>query len=211
VLRDGTHPLAVGPVNPGLCQDRADQTGSAGGCQKNWDPADRSFRKTTRAAPAESEVRPGPRLPTLRARHVKIREAAPEALPTVSLPNPCARTDLIAWGYRVQKTRFCLRPPFHGGGGIRSPTAIPSADTRRFCHHVGCECSSHARAGTGSGIGAPVFRTAHSPRCGPLRAAAAAGAAGKLPSGTGCTPAGRRARCDLLRFTPNSHLIRATD
>jgi hypothetical protein len=27
---------------------QADQTGNAGGCQKNWDPADRSFRKTTR-------------------------------------------------------------------------------------------------------------------------------------------------------------------
>ena len=51
-----------------------------------WDPADRSFRKTTRAASAESEVRPGPRLPTLRARHVKIREAAPEVFSTVSLP-----------------------------------------------------------------------------------------------------------------------------
>src|SRR6266536_2735311 len=66
---------------------QADQTGSAGGCQKNWDPAGRSFRKTTRAASAESEVRPGPRLPTLRAHHVKIREAAPVALSTLSLPN----------------------------------------------------------------------------------------------------------------------------
>jgi len=33
-------PLAAGPVNPGLCQDRADQIGTAGGCQ-DWDPADR--------------------------------------------------------------------------------------------------------------------------------------------------------------------------
>src|SRR6266568_2185588 len=69
---------------------QADQTGSAGGCQKNWDPAGRSFRKTTRAASAESEVRPGPRLPTLRAHHVKIREAAPVALSTLSLPTLCA-------------------------------------------------------------------------------------------------------------------------
>src|SRR6267142_35027 len=66
---------------------QADQTGSAGGCQKNWDPADRSFRKTTRAASAESEVRPGPRFPTLRPYSVKTGEAGPEALPTVSLPN----------------------------------------------------------------------------------------------------------------------------
>ena len=42
---------------------QADQTGNAGGCQKNWDPADRSFRRTARAASADSEVRPGPRLP----------------------------------------------------------------------------------------------------------------------------------------------------
>src|SRR6266568_337070 len=73
---------------------QADQTGSAGGCQKNWDPAGRSFRKTTRAASAESEVRPGPRLPTLRAHHVKIREAAPVALSTLSLPTRCASKDL---------------------------------------------------------------------------------------------------------------------
>src|SRR6266498_3724925 len=76
---------------------QADQTGSAGGCQKNWDPAGRSFRKTTRAASAESEVRPGPRLPTLRAHHVKIREAAPVALSTLSLPIPCGR-DPRQWG-----------------------------------------------------------------------------------------------------------------
>ena len=31
-----------------------------------WGPADRSSRKTARTASAESEVRPGPRLPTLR-------------------------------------------------------------------------------------------------------------------------------------------------
>ena len=73
---------------------QADQTGSAGGCQKNWDPADRSFRKTTRAASAESEVRPGPRLPTLRAHHVKIREAAPEAL-THTLPADSVRPGVV--------------------------------------------------------------------------------------------------------------------
>ncbi len=60
------------------------------GARKNWDPADRSFRKTTRAASAESEVRPGRRLPTLRTHRLKIREAAPEA--TIhSLPAESAR------------------------------------------------------------------------------------------------------------------------
>jgi len=42
---------------------QADQTGCAGGCQKTWDPAGRSFRRTARAASADSEVRPGPRAP----------------------------------------------------------------------------------------------------------------------------------------------------
>ena len=66
-LRDGTHPLAAGPVNPGLLP-RPGRSGPAPpvGAMKTWDPADRSSRKTTRAASADSEVRPGPRLPTLR-------------------------------------------------------------------------------------------------------------------------------------------------
>jgi hypothetical protein len=78
-LRDGTHPLAAGSVNPGLFPGRADQAGAAGGCQKTWDPAGRSFRRTTRAASAESEVRPGPRPLTLRPHQAKTREARPEA------------------------------------------------------------------------------------------------------------------------------------
>src|SRR5215471_17397513 len=60
-LRDGTHPLAVGPVNPGLCQDRADQTGSAGGCQE-LGPGRQAGNRTTSTASAASQVRPGPRL-----------------------------------------------------------------------------------------------------------------------------------------------------
>ena len=86
-LRDGTHPLAVGSVNPGLFPARADQTGRAGGCQKNLGPAGKSFRRTTRPASAESEARPGPRPPTLRRRRVETRKAGPEALSTSSLPN----------------------------------------------------------------------------------------------------------------------------
>src|SRR5216683_112052 len=64
---------------PASSPGQADQTGTAGGCQKNWDPAGRSFRRTTRTASAESEVRPGPRLPTLRPYHLKTGEAGPEA------------------------------------------------------------------------------------------------------------------------------------
>src|SRR5260221_988153 len=87
-LRDGTHPLAVGTVNPGLLSRPGRSDWRAGGCQKSWGPADRSSRRTDRAASADSEVRPGPRLPTLRPYHAKTAEAGPEpeALPTSSLP-----------------------------------------------------------------------------------------------------------------------------
>src|SRR5258707_3588926 len=78
---------AVRIRRPGLFPGQADQTGSAGGCHENLGPADRSFRRTARAASADSEVRPGPRPPTLTPHQVKAREAGPEALPTSSLPN----------------------------------------------------------------------------------------------------------------------------
>ena len=75
------------PENPGLFPGQADQTGSAGGCHKTWDPADRSIPKDNTPASADSEVRLGPRPPTLRPRQVKAGEAGPEALPTLSLPS----------------------------------------------------------------------------------------------------------------------------
>ena len=59
-LRDGTHPLAAGPVNPGLLPrpGRSDR-------QRRWmpglGPGRQAAAKTTRAASAESGVRPGPR------------------------------------------------------------------------------------------------------------------------------------------------------
>jgi hypothetical protein len=41
----------------------------------------------TKRRQPNSEVRPGPRPPTLRTRDVEAGEAEPEALPTSSLPN----------------------------------------------------------------------------------------------------------------------------
>jgi hypothetical protein len=41
---------------------RADQTGSAGGCEKNWDPAGRSIPKTTRSGVSRLGGQAGPRL-----------------------------------------------------------------------------------------------------------------------------------------------------
>jgi hypothetical protein len=68
-----------GPVNPGLFPGQADQTGSAGGCLKNLGPGRQAGIKTARAASADSEVRPGPRPPTLRPHQPKTTQAGPEA------------------------------------------------------------------------------------------------------------------------------------
>ena len=75
----------VGPVNPASSPGWADQAGTAGRCHKTWGPAGGSSRRTAQTASADSEVRPGPRLPALRPYPVKIGEAGPEAL-THSLP-----------------------------------------------------------------------------------------------------------------------------
>src|SRR5215471_14058476 len=62
LVRDGTHPLAVGPGNPGLFPGQADQTGSAGGCQKTWArPIDRLAGQPERRQPNRRSGRdPGP-------------------------------------------------------------------------------------------------------------------------------------------------------
>src|SRR5690348_2223101 len=84
-VRDGTHPLAVGPGNPGLLHrpGRSDR-------QRRWVPGAGPGRqidlKTARAASADSEVRPGPRPQTLRPYQAKTTEAGPEAQSTSSLP-----------------------------------------------------------------------------------------------------------------------------
>ena len=53
---------------------------------RNRGPADKSLARQPDTASADSQVRPGPRLPTLRPYSVKIGEAGPEALSTSSLP-----------------------------------------------------------------------------------------------------------------------------
>src|SRR5271165_4535741 len=89
------------------CPGQADQTGSAGGCLKTWDPAGRSSRRTARAASAESEVGPGPRLPTLRPYSVKIGEAGRKHYPQ----SPCRIFRLTLWVLQrstcTQMFQFC--------------------------------------------------------------------------------------------------------
>ena len=87
-LRDGTHRWPVGPGNPGLLHRPGRSDRQRRWCQ-NLGPGRQIVPKTTRAASAESEVRPGPRPPTLRARQAKTRQAEPEALHTSSPPILC--------------------------------------------------------------------------------------------------------------------------
>ena len=77
----------AGPVKPWpLIQARQIRPASPAGARKTGTrPADR-FARQPEAASADSEVRPGPRLPTLRLHHRKTAQAGPEALPTLSLP-----------------------------------------------------------------------------------------------------------------------------
>ena len=63
-LRDGTHPLAVGPVKPWpLIQARQIRPAAPAGARKNWDPAGRSFRKTTRRGVSRIEGQAGTQAP----------------------------------------------------------------------------------------------------------------------------------------------------
>jgi hypothetical protein len=70
---------------PASCTGQADQAGSAGRCQE-LGPGRQIDLRTARAAPADSEVRPGPRPQTLRPYQAETSEAGPEAQSTSSLP-----------------------------------------------------------------------------------------------------------------------------
>src|SRR5271165_2315274 len=112
-LRDGTHPLAARPVNPVLLH----RTGRSGR-HRRWvlykpgpRPADRFAGQPERAS-ADSLARPGPRLPTLRPCSVKIGEAGPEALPTLSLPIP-GGFDVLVFGVTLRAEHPAMRA-IHG-------------------------------------------------------------------------------------------------
>ena len=86
-LRDGTHPLARRIREPRpLVQARQIGPAPLAGAIKTLGPGRQIVSQDSRTASAESEVRPGPRPPTLRPYPVKTGEAGPEALSTVSLP-----------------------------------------------------------------------------------------------------------------------------
>src|SRR2546429_6832662 len=114
-LRDGTHPLAARTCEPRpLAQARQIRPAAPVGAIKPG-PGRRIVIKTARAASADSEVRPGPRPPTLRPRQVETGEAGPEALPTPSLPTTCAPR--CGRGSAYQSTD----QPFRNGAGALPP------------------------------------------------------------------------------------------
>src|SRR6185437_2132330 len=76
-----------GSGNPGLLPRPGRSDRQRRWVPLTWGPADRSFPRTARTASADSQVRPGPRPPTLRPHQGKTGEAGPEALPTSSLPS----------------------------------------------------------------------------------------------------------------------------
>ncbi len=102
---------------PASSQARQIRSAPLAGATKTWGPADRSFRRTARAASADSEVRPGPRLPTLRPYHPKTAEAGPEpeALPTSSLPT------LYSAGYAAGRKAARAERPVIRPDGFGSP------------------------------------------------------------------------------------------
>ena len=75
-------------------------------------------------ASADSEVRPGPRLLTLRAHRTKIGEAGPEALHTLSLPILSFRR--LALAHPAPRAERPL--PAHTFGALRSHRSYLSAD-----------------------------------------------------------------------------------
>src|SRR6516165_511660 len=90
---------------PASSPGQADQTGSAGGCQKNLGAADRSFPKTTSGV-SRLAGQAGPRPPTLRPNQSKTAEAGPEHLSTSSLPTMRYGLGLVAQLSLVQIIRY---------------------------------------------------------------------------------------------------------
>src|ERR1039458_8590298 len=68
-----------GPVNPGLLHRPGRSDRQRRWVPENLGPGRQVDIKTARAASADSEVRPGPRPPTLRPHQPKTTQAGPEA------------------------------------------------------------------------------------------------------------------------------------
>src|SRR5216684_1917913 len=78
-LRDGMHPLAARTCEPRPLTRPGRSDRQRRQVPENLGPGRQVDIKTARAAPADSEVRPGPRPPTLRPHQPKTTQAGPEA------------------------------------------------------------------------------------------------------------------------------------
>jgi hypothetical protein len=104
-----------GPVNPGLLPRPGRSDRQRRWVPENLGPGRQGDIKTTRAASADSEVRPGPRPPTLRPHQPKTTEAGPEAEKQGGkhYPHPPCRIFVIAKGTETaeisrQIFQFCM-------------------------------------------------------------------------------------------------------
>ena len=89
-LRDGTHPLAVGPVNPGLLHRTGRSDRHAGGCHKSLGPGRRIDSRTTRAGVSRFAGQAGTQAPDPTPAPPQNHASRAEPLPTSSLPIRCA-------------------------------------------------------------------------------------------------------------------------
>jgi hypothetical protein len=126
-LRDGTHPLAVGPGNPGLLPRPGRSDRQRRWVPENLGPGRQGDLKTARVAPADSEVMPGPRPPDAtpppaqnHESRAGSRQAGPKALSTSSLPTICSSVEWRGWRFRAQIVQFCaFSAPVRGGSAQR--------------------------------------------------------------------------------------------
>ena len=102
-----------GPVNPGLLPRPGRSDRQRRWVPENLGPGRQVHIKTARAASADSEVRPGPRPPTLRPHQPKTTQAGPEAekQDQEHYPHPpcrfsAAESGTALAGSRVQISQF---------------------------------------------------------------------------------------------------------
>src|SRR5262249_22428819 len=86
-LRDGTHPLAVGPGNPGLLPRPGRSDRQRRQVPENLGPCRQIVSQDSPSGVSRTGGQAGTQAPTLRPFHRETTEAGPEALSTVSLPN----------------------------------------------------------------------------------------------------------------------------
>jgi hypothetical protein len=106
---------------PASSPGRADQTGSAGGCQKTWGPADKSSRKTARRRQPNRRSGRDPGPLTLRPRRLTVRGTGARST-THTLPAEYLR--LSRWAgtfeYHARSSRYVLSQRPGGSGRCRT-------------------------------------------------------------------------------------------